>query len=203
MVDNQLTNGKYFCRQMAHIGKEIQKQAKRLKVGSTELAKAINTTKQNIHRIYKTKSIDTEQLMEISKFLKFDFFNVFSKELGSSFLEDTVFQRSEKQINSRAILYAGNQVVVFKTSGHSIGQLLHPEDTNYKDKAACILNHIDLVPQIYLRNEDKKAEYRKAVENGTEEQFRLAFFERILIQEIVDIQVLDLRLQEQGIINVN
>lgn len=60
-----------------HIGERIKKRANELKIGSTELGQMINTSKQNVYGIYKRPSIDVEQLFELSKALKFNFFQYY------------------------------------------------------------------------------------------------------------------------------
>jgi hypothetical protein len=60
--------------QSVHIGGKIKARAKELRIGPTELARQINTTKQNVYGIYKRESIDTELLMKLSKALRLDFF---------------------------------------------------------------------------------------------------------------------------------
>ncbi|MES2591750.1 MAG: hypothetical protein V4608_07690 [Bacteroidota bacterium] len=60
-----------------HIGEKIKVQAKTLRIGTTELAKSINTSKQNIYGIFKRESIDTALLQKFSKVLNYDFFTFF------------------------------------------------------------------------------------------------------------------------------
>ena len=60
-----------------HIGEKIKKRAKELKLGTTELGKLINTSKQNIYGIFKRSSIDAEVLQDISKALNFNFFQFY------------------------------------------------------------------------------------------------------------------------------
>jgi len=60
-----------------HIGEKIKARANELRIGPTELAKMINTSKQNVYGIYKRESIDTELLQTISRALKLDFFCYF------------------------------------------------------------------------------------------------------------------------------
>ena len=60
-----------------HIGEEIKKRAKELRIGPTELAHLVNSSKQNIYSIYKRKSIDCDLLQRISIVLGFDFFNYY------------------------------------------------------------------------------------------------------------------------------
>ena len=60
-----------------HIGEKIKARAKELKLGTTELGKLINTSKQNIYGIFKRSSIDVDVLYEISRALKFNFFQYY------------------------------------------------------------------------------------------------------------------------------
>ncbi len=60
-----------------HIGEKIKVQAKELRIGTTELAKLINTSKQNIYGIFKRESIDTALLEKFCKVLNYDFFTFF------------------------------------------------------------------------------------------------------------------------------
>jgi transcriptional regulator with XRE-family HTH domain len=57
-----------------HIGEKIKARAGELRIGPTELARMINTSKQNVYGIFKRESIDTELLQKISRALKLDFF---------------------------------------------------------------------------------------------------------------------------------
>ena len=57
-----------------HIGEKIKERAAELRVGTTELAAMINTSKQNIYGIFKRESIDTALLEKFSRVLKYDFF---------------------------------------------------------------------------------------------------------------------------------
>jgi hypothetical protein len=50
-----------------HIGDKIKNRAKDLRLGPTELAKIINTSKQNIYGIYKRNSVDSDLLFDLSK----------------------------------------------------------------------------------------------------------------------------------------
>ncbi len=60
-----------------HIGNLIQKKLTELRIGPTEFARMINTSKQNVYAIFKRKSIDTDQLLLISKVLHFNFFEYY------------------------------------------------------------------------------------------------------------------------------
>ena len=60
-----------------HIGEKIKERAKELRMGPTELAKLVNTTKQNIYGIFKRESVDCSLLQKFSKALNYDFFNYY------------------------------------------------------------------------------------------------------------------------------
>lgn len=66
-----------FVPMKIHIGEKIKERAKELRIGPTELATLINTSKQNVYGIFKRESIDTALLQKICKALKYDFFSFF------------------------------------------------------------------------------------------------------------------------------
>ncbi len=71
-----------------HIGERVKARAKELRIGPTELAGMINTSKQNVYGIYKRKTLDSELLKKISLVLKFDFFSAYyDKQWQKSFQE--------------------------------------------------------------------------------------------------------------------
>lgn len=74
-----------------HIGERIKARAKELRIGPTELAGMINTSKQNVYGIYKRKTVDSELLKKISIVLKLDFFSAYyDKQWQKSFQESPV-----------------------------------------------------------------------------------------------------------------
>jgi DNA-binding Xre family transcriptional regulator len=60
-----------------HIGEKIKERAKELRIGPTELATLVSTSKQNVYGIFKRDSIDCSQLEKFCKALNYDFFNYF------------------------------------------------------------------------------------------------------------------------------
>lgn len=60
------------------IGEKVEARAKEVRMGPTELARKIKSTKQNVYNIYKRHSIDTALLQRLGKVLDFDFFVYFS-----------------------------------------------------------------------------------------------------------------------------
>jgi hypothetical protein len=62
---------------MVDIGSAIKKRADEIGVGSSELARRINKSRQNVQDIFERKSIDSELLALICKALDFDFFSLY------------------------------------------------------------------------------------------------------------------------------
>ncbi len=81
-----------------HIGDKIKNRAKDLRLGPTELAKIINTSKQNIYGIYKRNSVDSDLLFDLSKALDTDFFAIYSKKLVATDVEG-----AEPEVNYETI----------------------------------------------------------------------------------------------------
>lgn len=87
-----------------HIGEKIKARAKELKIGPTELAKKINTSKQNVYGIYKRESIDTELLGKICKALSFDFFVLYtspklSPNLDASIKKNKIYSLQDEEFH--------------------------------------------------------------------------------------------------------
>jgi hypothetical protein len=87
-----------------HIGEKIKKRAKELKIGSTELGSLINTTKQNVYGIYKRPTIDVQLLYDISKALKFNFFQYYAiPELNTeskTYKEFTLLKKENEKLKA-------------------------------------------------------------------------------------------------------
>ncbi len=82
-----------------HIGEKVEARAKELRIGATELARKIRTSKQNVYSIYKRSSIDTDLLQKLSKALEFDFFAYFIPK-GSSVNQQKASYDKRKRTNS-------------------------------------------------------------------------------------------------------
>lgn len=80
--DYQLNKISQIVNMSLHIGKEIRKKAKELKISVTELSERIHSSRQNVYDIFDRSSIDTDLLYRISEALNFDFFSYYrvSKE---------------------------------------------------------------------------------------------------------------------------
>lgn len=85
-----------------HIGEKIKQRAKELRIGPTELAEKISTSKQNIYGIFKRESIDTGLLYQISRALNYDFFALYTNPKLTPTKEAVL----EKKARAKAKAYA-------------------------------------------------------------------------------------------------
>ncbi|MFT5969599.1 MAG: hypothetical protein ACI8ZO_000088 [Flavobacteriales bacterium] len=83
---------------MIHIGEKIKERVDEVGMSRTVFAKRINKTRNVVYDIFKRQSIDTNQLVLVSKILNFDFF-VYYREM----LADLNTTKSEKNDISRDI----------------------------------------------------------------------------------------------------
>ena len=58
-----------------HLGEIIKEQLELVGMNNAELGRRINTSRQNIDKILKKNSIDSEQLYKIGQAMNYDFFN--------------------------------------------------------------------------------------------------------------------------------
>jgi plasmid maintenance system antidote protein VapI len=66
---------------MIHIGEAIRKQVEDQGRTSVRLARELGCHRTNLYKIYDKMSLDTSVLLRISRILKYDFFQLYSKEL--------------------------------------------------------------------------------------------------------------------------
>jgi hypothetical protein len=77
-----------------HIGKEIEKVLNVKRFKQLDLAQAINTVPSNVKRLLSRESIDTNQLLLISKALDHNFFELYTSNFTfSKGLEHAAFNR--------------------------------------------------------------------------------------------------------------
>jgi hypothetical protein len=77
-----------------HIGKEIEKVLNEKRFKQLDLAQAINTVPSNVKRLLSRESIDTNQLLLISKALDHNFFELYTSNFAfSKGLEYAAFNR--------------------------------------------------------------------------------------------------------------
>jgi len=93
--------------QEIHIGELIKKRKEEIGITDAELARRINTTRQNIGRIQSLKSIDSDQLFAISKELDFDFFEYYRIDKKQLNVDKKAKILIELEIDSDEILKLG------------------------------------------------------------------------------------------------
>lgn len=67
---------------MIHIGQEIRKQVEEQGKTSVWLAQKLGCHRTNLYKIYDKRTIDTGVLLRISRILNYDFFNLYTEEIG-------------------------------------------------------------------------------------------------------------------------
>lgn len=67
---------------MIHIGQEIRKQVEEQGKTSVWLAKELGCHRTNLYKIYDKRTIDTGVLLRISRILNYDFFTLYTEEIG-------------------------------------------------------------------------------------------------------------------------
>lgn len=70
-----------FALVMIHIGQKIKEVVEKKGMAKTELARRMNMTSSNVHKIFARKTIDTGLLMKLSEILEHDFFSYYPKYL--------------------------------------------------------------------------------------------------------------------------
>lgn len=71
----------HYFKRMVHIGEEIKRVVEERNIKVVDLARRINTDRNNIYNIYRRRSIDTDLLSKISETLNYDFFKLCSSHL--------------------------------------------------------------------------------------------------------------------------
>lgn len=70
-----------FAPMAVHIGEEIERRRKAMRMSKTELAKEIGVDRSHIYDLITQPSIDTGKLRLCSKALQFNFFTLLSSDL--------------------------------------------------------------------------------------------------------------------------
>ncbi|MBD8081625.1 transposase [Chryseobacterium caseinilyticum] len=64
-----------------HIGTFIKKRVDELNLDSERLSKILNTSEDEVEKIYSSINIHAELMLKLSKYLKYDFFRIYSQHL--------------------------------------------------------------------------------------------------------------------------
>jgi len=94
-----------------HIGSIIKAKATEKGISETKLANMINCHISNVHYIYKKKSINTEQLWQISMALEYDFFT----EIYGKSMPEHVTNKANS--NTTIIVISSEKVSVEQKNG--------------------------------------------------------------------------------------
>jgi transcriptional regulator with XRE-family HTH domain len=73
---------------IVHIGSKIKETAEARGISKAELARRLNMSSTNVHKIFKRESVDTQLLSNISKALEHNFFQYFMDEYHSDEITD-------------------------------------------------------------------------------------------------------------------
>lgn len=71
-----------------HIGQLIRQQMEAQGKTTSWLARELAYCRTNVYKIYDKKSIDTDLLLRISRLLRYDFFEVYSREMEGSVADE-------------------------------------------------------------------------------------------------------------------
>jgi hypothetical protein len=89
-----------------HIGEQIRIKSSEKRIKPVELARLISTTKQNVYSIFRRKSIDTDQLVQISKALEFNFFEYYNDLVQGALVheEESLYQTTSQRLRNMELL---------------------------------------------------------------------------------------------------
>ncbi|MGE0637675.1 MAG: hypothetical protein AB7P01_14615 [Bacteroidia bacterium] len=96
-------------KETIHIGQKIEETATKQNMSKSALARKINKTRSSIYHLYKSKSVDSDLLFEISKALKHNFFAYYLKQLPVDISDDNStkeVERLKKELEMRDKLIA-------------------------------------------------------------------------------------------------
>lgn len=67
-----------------HLGSLVKQKMKERNISISEFAEAIHCDRTNIYSIFKRKSMDIQQIMQISEALNYDFLQYYHQEIKNS-----------------------------------------------------------------------------------------------------------------------
>lgn len=105
-----------FCRVAIHIGAEIHERVRQRGVSVRHFANSIGCSTKTVHALFKRPSIDTMLLRKCSEVLSFDFFALYSQDLGLN--SESNPSRVEEPPAKYASRYAGQELeIVIRPGG--------------------------------------------------------------------------------------
>jgi len=81
-----------------HLGQLVANVCEEKGMSSAELARRINTSKQNMYSIFRRKSLDSDLILKLSEALEHDFFQHLRNELGFGVSENQVAYQKIEQL---------------------------------------------------------------------------------------------------------
>ena len=124
-----------------HIGELIQKRMKELGMTRSELARRIGTSSQNLGKILKRSSIDSQRLFKLSEALKTDFFQYYSVHIKTD-----EFSKTEEPYVNYLTHHPGNPPTLKSVIIEAVA---------YRKEAEILRRENDLQKQLIQLLEDK------------------------------------------------
>jgi hypothetical protein len=91
-----------------HIGSLIRSKVEEYQISIERISRFLNSTEDEVERMYHAKSMDTDMLLKWCKLLKFDFFRFYTGHLilyAPQSRIDTVFTQQENTLVFRKSIY--------------------------------------------------------------------------------------------------
>lgn len=91
-----------------HIGSLIRSKVEEYQISIERISRFLNSTEDEVERMYHAKSMDTDMLLKWCKLLKFDFFRFYTGHLilyAPQSRIDTVFTQKENTLVFRKSIY--------------------------------------------------------------------------------------------------
>jgi transcriptional regulator with XRE-family HTH domain len=125
-----------------NIGELVQKRMDELGMTQSELARRVGTSSQNLGKMLKRSSIDTQRLLKLSKALRFDFFQYYSLQV-----QPEQFSTVEDPIATYLTMHPGNNPPSLKN--------VIIEAVTYKKEADSLRKENDLLKEVKQLLEEK------------------------------------------------
>ena len=129
------------------IGEKIKKKIIEARFSVNEIAKRLNTTSQNMYKIFKKDSVESKYLEQIAEILEITI---------SDFFNETIKDENQKLLNDKiSLLTQANKYQEIKNTNltYTIKHLL-PEILNYTDKFKNEKSYNNIINTLKFHKED-------------------------------------------------
>lgn len=92
--DNQIVKSCQICIMKLHIGHVVQQVYQKSGIGYKALCNGMNCSRSTIYHIFKSESIATDQLWNLSRILRHNFFEYYTKAYNEEFPSNEVNEPS-------------------------------------------------------------------------------------------------------------